>query len=60
MFSENDMSDTNVNIQYSKPKPQFIEKDNNLVLTGVPVPKVQHWKENEFYEAPRPHYKTKY
>lgn len=43
MFSENDVEEIMTDISYDKPKPQYQIIDNNLVLTGVPVPKIEEW-----------------
>jgi lysophospholipase L1-like esterase len=42
MFSENDVEDNN-RIVDDKPKPKFELVDGDLVLTGVPVPRVTGW-----------------
>jgi lysophospholipase L1-like esterase len=43
MFSENDIDDNNSFIRYDKPKPKFDLLHFNLVLTGVPVPRLDAW-----------------
>jgi hypothetical protein len=43
MFSENDVADNNSEVRYRKPKPKFEILDDQLVLTGVPVPKEEAW-----------------
>jgi len=43
MFSENDVEDNNSSVRYTKPKPQYQLVENELVLTGVPVPKIEDW-----------------
>lgn len=43
MFCENDVDDNNSNIRYQKPKPQYQLIEDELVLTGVPVPKTKDW-----------------
>ena len=43
MFSENDISDNNSRVRYRKPKPKYQLVENELVLTGQPVPKAADW-----------------
>jgi len=43
MFSDNDVSDNNAEVRYRKPKPKFQIVNNQLVLTGVPVPTSEAW-----------------
>jgi len=43
MFSENDVSDNNSEQRYQKSKPKFQILDNQLVLTGIPIPKDEAW-----------------
>jgi len=50
MFSDNDIYDTNADKRYSKPKPKYIIEDNELILTGVPVPKVVDWRNKHHSE----------
>jgi len=50
MVSDNDTYDTNTNKRYSKPKPKYNIEDNELVLTGVPVPKVIDWRNKHVAE----------
>jgi len=45
MFCENDVADNNARVRNDKPKPKFELIDNNLVLTGVPVPRVEQWSQ---------------
>ncbi len=44
MFSENDVSDNNRSYNYEKSKPRFIIHQDELVLTGVPVPRDGAWE----------------
>ncbi len=43
MFSENDVDDNNSGMRYSKPKPRYRVVENELLLTNVPVPKIEDW-----------------
>lgn len=43
MFSENDVDDNNAHFRHRKLKPMYQLVDNDLVLTGVPVPKLNAW-----------------
>ena len=43
MFSENDVEEINASERYDKPKPKYEIVDGELVLTGVPVPKIEDW-----------------
>jgi lysophospholipase L1-like esterase len=43
MFSENDIADNNYAIRSSKPKPHCQLVADELVLTGVPVPRTEDW-----------------
>jgi lysophospholipase L1-like esterase len=43
MFSENDVQNNNSAVSDDKPKPKYRIHNDELVLTGVPVPKVQAW-----------------
>ena len=43
MFSENDVIDNNSELRYEKSKPKFQNIDNQLILTGIPVPKHEDW-----------------
>ena len=54
MFSENDVEENMTNISYDKPKPQYQIVDNNLVLTGVPVPKIEEWTSSSSAEKESP------
>lgn len=49
MFCENDVQDNNSNRRYHKPKPRYQVVDDELILTGVPVPKLEEWD-----DPPRP------
>ena len=44
MFSENDVVDNMSIFRYEKPKPRFEIVNDELVLTGVPVPSVKEWE----------------
>lgn len=44
MFSENDPEENNSDFEYSKPKPKFEVVGDELVLTGVPVPRTEAWQ----------------
>jgi lysophospholipase L1-like esterase len=44
MFSENDPEENNSDFEYSKPKPKFEVVADELVLTGVPVPRSESWR----------------
>lgn len=44
MFSENDFGDNSQFIKYGKFKPQFILRDGQLVLTRIPVPRIDLWQ----------------
>lgn len=46
MFSENDITDNNSMVRSNKPKPKYKIVENELVLTGVPVPKDEHWTQS--------------
>jgi len=50
MFSENDVEEIMTDISYDKPKPQYQIIDDNLVLTGVPVPKIEEWESSSSAE----------
>ncbi len=39
MFSENDVGDNSTDFNYAKPKPKFVVEQDELILTGVPVPR---------------------
>ena len=43
MFFENDVGDNNSDVRNNKPKPKFQVVDDQLELTGVPVPKDERW-----------------
>lgn len=43
MFSENDVGDNNSVFNYLKSKPKYQLRNNELILTGVPVPKDDAW-----------------
>jgi lysophospholipase L1-like esterase len=43
MFSENDMKDNNSAFNYGKPKSRYQLRNNELILTGVPVAKDDSW-----------------
>jgi hypothetical protein len=44
MFSENDPEENNSDYEYSKPKPRFEMAEDELLLTGVPVPRTEGWR----------------
>lgn len=44
MFSENDVGDNSTDFNYAKPKPKFVVEQDELVLTGVPVPREEAWQ----------------
>lgn len=44
VFCENDILENNLYFVYKKPKPKYEIIRNKLVLTGVPVPKPDLWK----------------
>jgi lysophospholipase L1-like esterase len=44
MFSENDIGENNSDYEYSKHKPKFEIVEDELVLTGVPVPHSEGWQ----------------
>ena len=44
MFSENNVQNNNSAVSDDKPKPQYRIHNDELVLTGVPVPRVKAWK----------------
>ena len=50
MFSENDVGDNNANLRNGKPKPMYQLVADKLVLTGIPVPKVDAWSDSEHTE----------
>jgi len=43
VFCENDIEDNNSEFRYDKPKPRYRLKNDALVLTGVPLPRVEAW-----------------
>jgi len=43
MFCENDVEDNNSLVRYNMPKPRYKLVENELMLTGVPVPKIEEW-----------------
>lgn len=43
VFSENDVAENNADTAYGKPKPRFEIVDGELVLRGVPVPRLPAW-----------------
>ncbi len=47
MFSENDVKDNNSSFRYDKSKPFYNLIDNELVLSGIPVPKHQKWSDSD-------------
>lgn len=47
MFSENDVNDNNSTFRYDKWKPKYQLVDNELVLTGIPVPKLKAWADSK-------------
>jgi len=49
MFCKNDIIENNLSHAYKKPKPKYEIINNELVLTGVPVPKRDSW-ENDRHE----------
>ena len=51
MFSENDVEEINADERYDKPKPRFQLIENDLVLTGVPVPETEAWLNSPHAEA---------
>lgn len=46
MFSENDVADNNSSFRWDKRKPKYRMIQNELVLTGVPVPKLADWTDS--------------
>ncbi len=44
LFSENDVQNNNSAVSDDKPKPQYRIHNDELVLTGMPVPRVKAWK----------------
>lgn len=59
MFSENDVNDNNSRLRYDKLKPQYLLVENELVLTGVPVPKTEDWKNSHPEEMVPDSWRTK-
>lgn len=57
MFSENDVNDNNADFRWEKPKPMFQIVENQLVLTGVPVPKLEQWASPSPSVPPPPKWK---
>lgn len=51
MFSENDMKDNNSDFNDDKPKPKYQLRNNELILTGTPVPKDESWMRTSDVEA---------
>lgn len=51
MFSENDMKDNNSVFNDDKPKPKYLLRNNELILTGTPVPKDESWMRTSDVEA---------
>ncbi len=43
MFCENDVKDNGSSFRYDRSKPFFKLVDNELALTGIPVPKHENW-----------------
>jgi lysophospholipase L1-like esterase len=47
MFSANDIADNNYPVRSFKPKPHYQLVGDELVLTGVPVPKTEDWSRSQ-------------
>ena len=43
IFTDDDVGNNNSSNEYDKPKPRFEIVGDELILTGVPVPKIQEW-----------------
>ena len=43
IFTDDDVANNNSSNEYEKPKPKFEIVGDELILTGVPVPKIQEW-----------------
>lgn len=54
MFCENDVGSNNSDFDDKKYKPEFEIVNNELVLTGVPVPKVPEWENAGKVQAASP------
>lgn len=59
MFSENDANDNNARFRNRKPKPMYQLVENELVLTGVPVPKLDVWMDSRRVERTPVSWRTK-
>jgi hypothetical protein len=59
MFSENDIGDNNSRVRYDKPKPQYQLVGDEMVLTGVPVPRIQDRTPSRHVEPGPVSWKTK-
>lgn len=57
MFSENDPEENNSDYEYSKPKPKFEVVDDELVLSGVPVPHSEDWRSSRADREERKNFK---
>ena len=54
VFCENDIIENNSSHCYGKPKPKYEIVNNELMLTGVPVPKIDYWEnDSRKKEEPR-------
>ena len=47
IFTDDDVGNNNSSNEYDKPKPKFEIAGDELILTGVPVPKIQNWNEKK-------------
>lgn len=54
MFSGNDIGDNNSRIRYKKQKPAFEIRDDELVLSNVPVSRSDNWQTEESSEPEGP------
>lgn len=59
MFSENDVEDNNARFRYQKPKPMYQIVENELVLTGVPVSRLNAWMASRPAERTPASWRTK-
>lgn len=56
MFSENDIDDNYMPMRYRKFKPRFKLQEGHLIITNVPIPRLQQW---DVYRTRKPLNKTK-
>lgn len=54
VFYDNDITDNNGTVAYDKPKPKFEVAGDSLVLTNVPVPRLERLYPREMSEPPPP------